>query len=179
MTSETKSTPLSSPLVEKKENPLTIPNSILMELIRAVHEKGASFRFMATGGSMTPSIRNNDFLTISPLEGMPPFPGEVVAFRHPRSDRLTLHRVYEVKKNTFSIKADNQNVVDAVISIDDILGVVTRVERGEKVKFWPDRFNHPVRTRFYSKIYLRITRIRRLFRILLRPIKKRIKQIIS
>lgn len=159
----------------EKEKSVSISGKILLELIQAVHEKGASFRFKATGNSMTPSIQNQDIITVSPLAGAPPFPGEVVAFHHPENNKLVLHRVVKIKKNSFFIKADRQNVLDAEILLENIMGVVTRVERGEKVKFWPDRFIHPVRTRLYSKIYLRITRIRRLFRLLLRPIKKSIK----
>jgi hypothetical protein len=159
---------------ESKEKSLSISGRILMELMRAVHDKGASFRFRATGSSMTPAIRNNDFITISPLKGIMPSPGEVVAFRHPANNRLVLHRVAKIKKNSFVIRADRQQVVDAVITDKNIIGVVTRVERDGQAFFLPDRFHQPIRTKTFFQVYLIYINGRRYYRAIRAFVRKQL-----
>ena len=139
--------------VEKKEE-LSLPGTAVMELLRAVHEKGAAFRFKAAGLSMTPSICNNDVITVSPLEKIPPFVGEVVAFRHPRTGRLLIHRVVRKKQDTFFIRGDRLRYTDSHIPRENILGVVTAVERQGRGLFWPDRHHHPFWARLYFGGYL-------------------------
>jgi hypothetical protein len=136
--------------LEKKEE-LSLPGTALLELLRAVHEKGAAFRFKAAGLSMTPAICNNDVITISALQDISPFVGEVVAFRHPRTGRLLVHRVVRKKKGTFFIRGDRLRCTDSHIPGENILGVVTAVERQDRLLFWPDRFRHP----FWAKLYFR------------------------
>ena len=138
-------------LTENKKEELSLPGSAVMELLHAVHEKGAAFRFKAAGLSMTPAICNNDVITISPLEEIPPFVGEVVAFRHPRTDRLLIHRVVRKKQGTFFIRGDRLRQTDSYIPRENILGVVTAVERQGRVLFWPNRFRHP----FWARLYFR------------------------
>lgn len=139
---------------DKKKEELSLPGTAVMELVRAVHEKGAAFRFKAAGWSMTPSICNNDVITISPLEEIPPFVGEVVAFRHPRTGGLLVHRVVKIKQGTFFIRGDSLRYTDTYISRENILGVVTAVERRGRALFWPDRFRHPFWARLYFRGYL-------------------------
>lgn len=157
---------------EEKKEGLSLSSSEVMELLHAVHEKGADFRFKAAGFSMKPSIRNNDVITISPLKEIPPSVGEVVAFRHPRSNRLLIHRVVRKKHGTFFIRGDNLRQIDSHIPLENILGVVTRIERQGRVLFWPDRFRHPSRARLYFRGYLVYLKIRYRLRIALRFIKK-------
>jgi hypothetical protein len=158
--------------VEKKKEELSLPGLAVMELLRAVHEKGAAFRFKAAGLSMTPSICNNDVITISPLEEIPPFVGEVVAFRHPHTDRLLIHRVVREKQGTFFIRGDSLRYTDSHIPGENILGVVTAVERQGRVLFWPDRFQHPFWARLYFRGYLAYTIVRSRLKAALRFIKK-------
>jgi hypothetical protein len=146
--------------VEKKNEELSLPGTAVMELLRAVHEKGAAFRFKAAGLSMTPSICNNDVITISPVDEIPPFVGEVVAFRHPRTGCLLIHRVVRKKQGTFFIRGDSLRQTDSHISRENILGVVTAVERRDRVLFWPDRFRHPFWSRLYFRGYLAYTIMR-------------------
>lgn len=147
---------------ENKKEELSIPGAAVMELLSAVHEKGAAFRFKAAGLSMTPAICNNDVITISPPEEIPPFVGEVVAFRHPRTGRLLVHRVVRKKQGAFNIRGDSLRCTDSHIPRENILGVVTAVERQGRVLFWPDRFRHPFWARLYFRGYLayRIMRFR-------------------
>ena len=145
---------------EDKKEELSLPGTVVMELLRAVHEKGASFRFIAAGLSMTPAICNNDVITISPLEEIPPFMGEVVAFQHPRTGGLLIHRVVRKKQGTFFIRGDSLRQTDSNIPRENILGVVTAVERRGQMLFWPDRFRHPFWARLYFRGYLAFTIMR-------------------
>jgi hypothetical protein len=139
--------------LEKKEE-LSLQGTALLELLRAVHEKGAAFRFKAAGFSMVPAICNHDVITISLLEDISPFVGEVVAFRHPRTGRLLVHRVVRKKQGTFFIRGDSLRYTDSHIPGENILGVVTAVERQDRVLFWPNRFRHPFWARLYFRGYL-------------------------
>jgi len=145
---------------EDKKEELSLPGTAVMELLRAVHEKGASFRFKAAGLSMTPAICNNDLITVSPLEEIPPLVGEVVAFRHPRTGCLLIHRVVWKKQGTFFIRGDRLRQTDSFIPRENIFGVVTAVERQGRVLFWPNRFRHPFWARLYFRGYLAFTIIR-------------------
>jgi signal peptidase I len=146
---------------EKRQGEIYIPAGDVVELIAAVREKGADFRFKAPGGSMRPAIRNNDLVTLSPLQGLSPFAGEVVAFRHPQSNRLFLHRVIRKKEKLYFIRGDRLQWVDKHIPVENILGVVTEVERSGKTIFWPHRFHRPKRARFYFGSFLIYLSLRR------------------
>jgi signal peptidase I len=123
---------------------------VIMELIEAVHEKGSSFRFQARGHSMTPAIRDSDVITLSPFKGIQPGRGDVLAFRHPERPQMLVHRVLRKKKKCYLIKGDNCFEADGWIPTENLLGIVTRVERQGKTRFWPNR-SEP---RFWSIIYL-------------------------
>jgi signal peptidase I len=133
---------------------VSISGKILVELLQAVHEKGANFCFKATGRSMRPSIHNNDLLTLSPLKEMLPFPGEVVGFRHPRTRNLIVHRIIKADKKGYTIRGDNLTFQDSEIPREHIIGVVTRVERKGKTIFWPNRIQNRIRARIYFRFYL-------------------------
>ena len=123
---------------------------VIMELIEAVHEKGASFRFQARGYSMTPAIRDGDYITLSPLGEMIPGRGDVLAFRHPDRPQLLVHRVLRGKGKCYFCKGDNCSDADGWVPAKNFLGLVTRVERQGKSRFWPNR-SEP---HFQSTIYL-------------------------
>jgi len=145
---------------EKKKEEVSLSGPDMIELVRTVHERGAAFRFKATGSSMRPCICNNDMVTVSPLKGILPSSGEVVAFRHPQRDRLILHRVIRKRENSFFIRGDNLRGIDSHIPLKNVLGVVTKVERKGRTIFWPDRFRHRFLTKFYFKGYITYINIR-------------------
>ena len=118
---------------------ISLSAPVIMELIEAVHEKGASFRFQAKGYSMTPAIRNGDIITISPLKGLMPRRGDVVAFRHPERPQMLVHRVLHTNVKKYFIKGDNCSAADGWIPAENILGLISRVERQGKARPWPNR----------------------------------------
>lgn len=130
--------------------PLTAP--LIMELIEAVHEKGASFRFPAKGHSMAPAIRDGDVITIAPLVDVVPRRGDVLAFRHPERPQLLVHRVLHThaRDKRYFIKGDNCPIADGWVPAENVLGLITKVERNGKPRFWP---HHASQSR-WSDIYL-------------------------
>ena len=104
-------------------------NRVQLELLRAVLERGVPFRFCALGFSMTPFIQDGDILTVAPLNGRTLHLGEVVACAHPDTGRLAVHRVIAELNGAMMLRGDNSPEPDGLIPRENILGVVTRVER--------------------------------------------------
>jgi signal peptidase I len=114
-------------LVDGGEDRLSM--TALIELLNAVTEKGKSFRFKASGISMIPFINDRDVITISPVPSGRPVIGDVVAFLLPGADRLAVHRIIEKRDGGYIIKGDNVPEPDGLIPADNVLGLVTAVER--------------------------------------------------
>lgn len=105
----------------------------LLELARAVLGRGVPFRFQARGFSMTPFIRDGDVITISPLQRDRVGVGEIVAFIRPGESRLVVHRVVATRRSVVAIQGDSDpQYTDENISISNIIGSVTRIERNGK-----------------------------------------------
>ncbi len=131
--------------------PLSAP--VIMELIEAVHEKGASFRFQAKGHSMIPAIRNEDVITVSPLKDIMPRRGDVLAFRHPERPQMLVHRVLHAEAKKYFVKGDNCPEADGWIPAENVLGLITKVERLGRARFWPNRSAPSRLTDVYLEFY--------------------------
>jgi signal peptidase I len=105
----------------------------LVELTRAVTEKGKSFRFQALGFSMYPFIRNGDYITISPFTYGHPRLGDVVAFIQPETEKMIVHRIVENRGDHYLIKGDNTTAPDGLIPKANVLGYVTKVDKDGKL----------------------------------------------
>jgi hypothetical protein len=131
-----------------EECTLSIP--LLIRLLGAVLEKGKSFRFEATGSSMSPFIRDGDGITVSPLLGTSPRLGDAVAFIHPESGKLVVHRVVGKRDGSYLIRGDSSSDCADLIPRAKVLGRVTRVERDGKrvyLGLGPERYLVAVMTR--------------------------------
>jgi len=139
-------------LHHRKDAEVSLSGTAVIALLSAVHEKGADFRFRAPGTSMSPVIRDGDIITLSPPKGIKPVSGDILAFRHPETGKLIVHRVIGVSSDTFLAKGDNSQDPDGHIPLSNILGVVTRVERNGSSLFWPDIRHSPGAGRIYFRI---------------------------
>lgn len=86
---------------------------------------------------MSPCIRDGDAIVVAPLppETLPRL-GQVVAFVHPSTRRLVVHRVVAKRNGSLLLKGDSTFPADGFISAAHILGYVTNVERrGQSVQF--------------------------------------------
>jgi len=116
-----------------KEASFYLSGKALGELVRATLSKEASFRASVKGFSMSPFIKDGDIVTVSALPDYQIYFGRAVAFIHPETDKLVIHRIIGKKGNFYFIKGDKIQNVDGSIPRENILGVVTKVERkGEK-----------------------------------------------
>jgi signal peptidase I len=130
-------------LFSKKGVELKLSGPDLIELLRAVLDKGLPFRFTAKGFSMSPFIKDGDVITVSPQTNNSIRSGDVVAFIRPRMKTLVIHRVVEKRGEYFHIKGDNTLDSDELIPATNILGRVIRVERNGKevlLGLGPERF---------------------------------------
>jgi signal peptidase len=128
-------------IMKGSELPLSGP--ALVQLLRAVLGKGVPVRFRAKGFSMSPFIKNEDVVTISPLQDASPTVGDVIAFVFQGTDKLCVHRVVGKEGDGYVTKGDNTTGADESVSKENILGFVTRVERDGKEVFLglgPERF---------------------------------------
>ena len=115
---------------------LKLSGKNLANLMGAVLEKNADFRFQAKGRSMSPFIKNLDIVTISPLSINKPAVGDIVAVSFRGRKSVMVHRVIDKKQGKFLIKGDNNKSRDGVFKHDQIIGMVSRVERnGRRIWF--------------------------------------------
>ncbi len=114
-----------------KMNNLVVSGKNLNNLMNAVLEKNADFRFKATGHSMSPFIKNQDILTISPLPINRPVAGDIVAASFGEKKSIMVHRVIAKKQGKFIMKGDNNKSQDGVFEQNQIIGLVSKVERND------------------------------------------------
>lgn len=117
-------------LAQKEE--FILSGEVLVELLQATLAKGLPFRFEAKGFSMAPFIKGGDVLTVSPLCNSPITIGKPVAFIHPLTKHLAIHRVIARNGQRYLIKGDNVFKVDGLVSQENILGYVSVIERNAK-----------------------------------------------
>ncbi len=116
-------------LSNNSNNDLKLSGKNLNNLMSAVLEKNADFRFKATGHSMSPFIKNQDIVTISPLPINRPVVGDMVAASFGERKSIMVHRVIAKKQGKFLIKGDNNKSQDGVFKQNQIVGLVSNVER--------------------------------------------------
>jgi hypothetical protein len=109
---------------------LSLSGPALQELLRAVLDRGIPFRLTALGFSMHPFIRDGDILTVSPKPETRL--GDVVAFCHPDTGKLVVHRIMARQPGGYLLRGDNATAADGLVPPEKILGLVTRVERNGK-----------------------------------------------
>ena len=111
-----------------------VSGSNLLKIVDAVHEKGASIRFKAKGYSMTPTIRHNDTITISPLPDRDLKQGDLLLFRRDQNSLIAVHRIIKVKGKSYLMRGDNSGETDGWITDKMIFGMLTGIEREGKKK---------------------------------------------
>ena len=154
---------------------LSLSGAALTALMREVLSRGMPFRFRAKGWSMMPFILDGDVISVSPLRRGRPNIGDVVAFIRPESESLVVHRVVARRGEACLIQGDNSwGEGDGLVPCANILGRVTRVERGGRavrLGLGPERFliAHLSRLGFLLPLWQRVSPLWRL----LRPFSRR------
>ena len=106
-----------------------LSRSLLAGLLRLTADERLPIRFQARGGSMRPFIRDGDTITISPLPRPAPRFGEVVAFLHPSSGQVIVHRVIRREDGRFWTQGDSVGDGEGPMEASHLLGGVSRLER--------------------------------------------------
>lgn len=114
-----------------KQDEFSLSGTGLAELLKATLSKDASFRFKVQGFSMSPFIKDSDVVTVSPFSDSSTCFGRAVAFLHPKTEKLAIHRIVGKRSDTYIIKGDNAFTIDGLVSKENILGYVAKVERDE------------------------------------------------
>lgn len=123
---------LDSEFLVVQEEELPFSNNALLEILQEALSKTKSIRLRVKGFSMFPSIRDNDTVTVSPLNGCASYMGLPVAFINPHNGKLVIHRVIQQHQDRVVIKGDSILSIDGFILRKNILGVVTKLERNNR-----------------------------------------------
>ena len=119
---------------------LSLSNQGQLELLHEMMRRGLPLRMPVRGSSMAPCIRDEDVVTVAPMDQEDPRVGQVVAFITPSLGRLALHRVISRSAEGWVVRGDGCLEADGVVTRDAMLGRVTRVERnGREVRFGEGR----------------------------------------
>ena len=74
-----------------------------------------------TSGSMWPSLKRGDLILIKGVESKDEVEvGDIVVYKNPKG--FTIHRVIKINEETFVTKGDANNVEDAPVSYEEIIG---------------------------------------------------------
>jgi len=158
--------PSSGP-VDAPGGAICLDGQALAGLMRAVLDKGKPFRFEARGASMHPVIRDGDVVTVRPFGAARPGPGDVVAFVHPLTGGVRVHRIVGSDGPGFVLKGDNALGGDGVVAPAAVLGLVAAVERGGRAVRVGPALRSPLlarlsRSAWFTRLVRRVRRTLRL-----------------
>ena len=101
---------------------------------------------------MHPFIRDGEVVTISPVQERRLRLGDIVAFCHPETGRLTVHRIVMKNGAGILLRGDNCPEVDGMVPAVNILGRVTEVEgrnRINRLGWGPERLFLSLLSRYH------------------------------
>jgi signal peptidase I len=109
---------------------VSTPGGVLPALLESALETGAEARFEVDGRSMLPLIRPGDTVRMRRLAGAEPRLGDVVAIKGMPGGGLLVHRVVRLRDGKLLLRGDNTLVDNGEFAAEQVLGVVSGVERG-------------------------------------------------
>ena len=107
-------------------------NHLLLDLSTELLGRGKSVRFRAPGRSMYPTIRENEAITVEPVEPRGVKEGDIILYRS--GENVVAHRVIRIEKrevnaSRFIFREDTWGTLDEPVEAEQILGKVVSVER--------------------------------------------------
>ena len=104
-----------------------LPNDIFFAQVESEIAEGRSVRFKVKGSSMFPFLRNEmDEVCLSPLTETPK-KMDIVLFRF--NGKHILHRIIDVKDDTYIIQGDGIYMSSEYCKKQDIVGIVTSLHK--------------------------------------------------
>ncbi len=136
-------------------------NHLLLDLSTELLGRGKRVRFRAPGRSMYPTIRENEPITVAPVEPQNVKVGDIILYSS--GDSVIAHRVVrvegdDVKNLRFTLCEDTWGTLDAPVESQQILGKVVSVERaGRNIDLYARRVKmrrmaHILASRFKRRI---------------------------
>lgn len=116
--------------VETYSHPFSGPT--VVELLRTLFGEGISIRLRVGGTMMSPFIKPGDVVVLSPLGTRKPSIGDVVMFVKPSTQKIFIQRVIKKAMNSYLVKGDGAQEAMGIVPMANVLGLVTKVERGER-----------------------------------------------
>jgi len=106
--------------------------SLLPEVILDLLSLGHGVRFRAKGGSMQPTIREGEVITVAPVKPRDVKQRDVILYRN--KGRVVVHRVARIRRKEgnrvlFITRGDGSCSCDAPVESHQILGAVVSVQR--------------------------------------------------
>jgi signal peptidase I len=126
---------MSGPDVVEKGS-LDPADSAFADVVADLLRRGHSVRFRAKGGSMMPTIREGEAITVAPVAPDAIRRGDVVLYRSGQG--VTAHRVVSVEQPAggaprFVTRGDASGSCDEPVEEAAVLGSVVAVERGGRI----------------------------------------------
>ncbi len=146
---------------------LHIESKEFLEVSEEILEKGKQFSFMARGKSMSPFIREDDTVVISPISGSIGV-GDIVLAKTNQGAPV-LHRIIKFSPTGVVTKGDAAQEDDGFIPAENVLGKVVQVS-GEGFNF---HLNFPfkyfiTKRNFFEKIFRRFPILKKTLKKILR-----------
>jgi hypothetical protein len=111
-------------------------SQLLSALLDSCRPPEIEVRFEADGLSMLPLIRPGDVVHVAALTELTPRLGDVVAVRGMPGGGLLVHRVVRKSGGRFVIRGDNTTMANGEFAREDILAIVTAVERRARERWF-------------------------------------------
>lgn len=112
-----------------KRRVLLLSNIALADVITEISERDIPCRLRIQGSSMLPFIKSGDIVTVVPIDISTHIFAYPAAILMPHMQRCVIHRIVGRKKKGFLLKGDYSFKNDGMFNREDILGVVTKIER--------------------------------------------------
>jgi signal peptidase I len=109
-------------------HPTAIDPAFVGRVLRDLLEDGAPVQIQVTGLSMVPFIRAGDLVTLVPAAKRSARIGDVIAYGRSAA-KFRLHRVVGRSRETLVPRGDGAAAPDQPITLEDVIGRVTHVER--------------------------------------------------
>lgn len=126
------------PYSKPKSHPvLNLSSKAIGELVKEFMQKGKNLKFKTKGDSMRPMIKDGDIITVSPYVQRSPDSGDVVAYLHPLTKGLIVHRIIKISKKSFIAKGDSCRNNDTIHETTCIMGYVSQInEQVSMINTW-------------------------------------------
>ena len=125
----------SSEALLKAESRSSTESNLFFNVTVDLLKSGQSVRFQAPGRSMTPTIREDETITINPVSASSVRKGDIILYNNKTG--VIAHRVVRIEKsdaslepNLFILRGDASITYDKPVTPGQVLGKVVSVERG-------------------------------------------------